>query len=113
MRAHLTVTDADFEVARVEEKIRRHVSRCITLNFVGYEMLIWVRPGCYGCKPTTFCGIPRSLTPVVARSCLRGCCTRCRWRDSLRSNLVLRESEGPYISYDADQVRSPITLSSF
>lgn len=28
MRAHLTVTDADFEVARVEEKIRRHVSRC-------------------------------------------------------------------------------------
>jgi adenylosuccinate lyase len=25
MRAHLTVTDADFEAARVEEKIRRHV----------------------------------------------------------------------------------------
>jgi adenylosuccinate lyase len=25
MRAHLTVTDEDFEVARVEEKIRRHV----------------------------------------------------------------------------------------
>jgi adenylosuccinate lyase len=26
MRAHLTVTDDDFEAARVEEKIRRHVS---------------------------------------------------------------------------------------
>lgn len=26
MRAHLIVTDADFEAARVEEKIRRHVS---------------------------------------------------------------------------------------
>lgn len=25
MRAHLTVTDEDFEVARVEEKSRRHV----------------------------------------------------------------------------------------
>ena len=25
MRAHLTVTDDDFEVARIEEKIRRHV----------------------------------------------------------------------------------------
>lgn len=25
MRAHLTVSDEDFEVARVEEKIRRHV----------------------------------------------------------------------------------------
>lgn len=34
MRAHLTVTDADFEVARVEEKIRRHVSRCTTVFFV-------------------------------------------------------------------------------
>lgn len=27
MKAHLTVTDEDFEVARVEEKIRRHVCR--------------------------------------------------------------------------------------
>lgn len=26
MRAHLTISDADFEAARVEEKIRRHVS---------------------------------------------------------------------------------------
>lgn len=26
MRAHLTVTDEDFEIARVEEKKRRHVS---------------------------------------------------------------------------------------
>lgn len=26
MRAHLTVTDEDFEIARVEEKSRRHVS---------------------------------------------------------------------------------------
>lgn len=26
MKAHLTVTDEDFETARVEEKIRRHVS---------------------------------------------------------------------------------------
>lgn len=26
MRAHLTVTDDDFEAARIEEKIRRHVS---------------------------------------------------------------------------------------
>lgn len=34
MRAHLTVTDADFEVARVEEKIRRHVSRYIALIYV-------------------------------------------------------------------------------
>ena len=29
MRAHLTISDADFEAARVEEKIRRHVSHQI------------------------------------------------------------------------------------
>lgn len=32
MRAHLTVTDSDFEVARVEEKIRRHVRPAQLMN---------------------------------------------------------------------------------
>lgn len=32
MKAHLTVTDEDFEVARVEEKIRRHVCPHFTLT---------------------------------------------------------------------------------
>ena len=34
MRAHITVSDADFEAARIEEKIRRHVSWHVTIAFV-------------------------------------------------------------------------------
>ena len=113
MRAHLTVTDDDFEVARAEEKIRRHVSRRIALVSVGPEVLIWVRLGCHGCKPPTPCDIPGSLTTAIARPCLRGCCTCCRRCDSLRSNVMLCESNGSYESCEADQVRLPITLSSF
>jgi hypothetical protein len=32
MKAHLEVTDEDFEIARVEEKRRRHVGRVTFLN---------------------------------------------------------------------------------
>ncbi|KAF4125824.1 adenylosuccinate lyase [Geosmithia morbida] len=34
MRAHLTVTDDDFEVARIEEKSRRHVSQSLCHRFI-------------------------------------------------------------------------------
>lgn len=60
MRAHLSITDADFEAARVEEKIRRYVNpQFYTYNFhfifMELDVLTWVRPGCHGCKPASPC----------------------------------------------------------
>jgi adenylosuccinate lyase len=47
MKAHLTVTDEDFETARVEEKKRRHVSVTAGISQHG-EANKYV--GCHGCK---------------------------------------------------------------
>lgn len=41
MREHLVVTDADFEAARIEEKIRRHVSGPATPS-VKSDVLTWL-----------------------------------------------------------------------
>jgi hypothetical protein len=49
MKAHLMVTDEDFEIARVEEGIRRHVgyeTPCLDHSFAVTKVFI----GCHGCE---------------------------------------------------------------
>lgn len=50
MRAHLEVTDSDFETVRVEEKLRRHV-RSVRSQQLIYLILTSRIAGCHGCEP--------------------------------------------------------------
>lgn len=96
MTAHLEVTDEDFEVARIEEKRRRHVGRPISRFHGRYSLLTSHVVGCHGGKPFTVREQPSAslFLPLadsrVARSRLWCCCPGRGRRVAPRRDKLLR-----------------------
>ena len=91
MRAHLHVTDSDFEIARIEEKRRRHVRPVqIPNQLLLISLSTDYATGCYGRKSRLIVIFWHVAYARVARPRFRHRCPICRGDHSLWSHELLR-----------------------
>ena len=93
MRAHLHVTDSDFEVVRIEEKRRRHV-RPVPIPRLCFLISLPTKyvTGCYGCELLLASSRPVANARVACPR-FRHRCPICRGHHPLWSHELLRHRQ--------------------